>query len=322
MSRIEVPGALAHIMAHCIEGKNLFVDDQDRYEFLSRLANHLNITGYKCYAWTLMDTHFHLMVRTNHLPMATLMQPLNSGYARYYNKRHGRRGYLYQDRFKSVLCQDQDYAAQLIKYIHLNPLRAGQVKSLEQLGNWTWCGHGYLLGNESARGNAFQNREEALRRFGESEREALENYLKYLSEGYDPSETESAGLLPKRESTEIEGSCKGWPSVIGDPEYVRNAMEQHKIGKHRLHRKADYDYVLKQTAEKICEKFKITQEELMRRGKMNVRSDARAEFCHHAHIKELLPISVIAEFLNMTISPVSVLVRKGTDLKKKIGKDP
>ncbi|MFW6244545.1 MAG: transposase, partial [Fibrobacterota bacterium] len=164
-NRIEAPGALAHIMAHCIEGKNLFIDDQDRNEFLSRLANYLNITGYKCFAWTLMDTHFHLLVQTNHLPMAMLMQPLNSGYARYYNKRHGRRGYLFQDRFKSVLCQDQNYAAQLIKYIHLNPLRAGMVKSLEQLGNWTWCGHGFLLGNETNRGKAFQNRKEALRRF-------------------------------------------------------------------------------------------------------------------------------------------------------------
>lgn len=233
-----------------------------------------------------------------------------------HNKRHGRRGYLFQDRFKSVLCQDQDYAAQLIKYIHLNPVRAGMVKSLEQLGSWTWCGHGFMIGNQKARGQAFQNRKESLRRFGEEEKEAVENYLNYLSEGYDLTDTEKAGLLPERENKEIAGSCKGWPAVIGDPEFVRNALEQHKIGKHRLHRRADYQYVLKQTADEVCKKFEITTDELMKRGRKNSVSDARAEFCYRAHIEELLPIAAIADFLVITLSPVSVLVKNGALSKK------
>ncbi|MFP4164512.1 MAG: transposase [Chitinispirillaceae bacterium] len=314
MHRIQSPGSLAHIMAHCIEGKNLFVDDEDRNEFLSRLGHYLALTGYKCLAWSLMDTHFHLLVRTNHLPMAELMQPLNSGYARYYNKKHKRRGYLFQDRFKSVLCQDQNYAAQLIKYIHLNPLRARMVKSLKQLENWNWCGHGFLMGSETSQGQSFQNREECLRRFGKEEREALENYLKFLSEGLDESNIESAGLLPERESAEIEGSCRGWPAVMGDPEFVRNAMEQHKIGMRRLHRKADYDYVLKKAADEICEKYQISRDDLLQRGRKDIRSDARAEFCYKVRMKELLPASVIADFLRISVSPVAVLVRNGAKI--------
>lgn len=86
MARLESPGSLFHIMAHSIEGKNLFLDDQDRNELLSRLAKGLADCGFQCYVWTLMDNHYHILIRTNHLPLSKLMRGLNGGYARYYNK--------------------------------------------------------------------------------------------------------------------------------------------------------------------------------------------------------------------------------------------
>ncbi len=314
--RLEMPGALAHIMAHSIDGKNLFEDDEDRVEFLRRLATGLELTGYQCFAWTLMDNHYHLLVRTNHLPMAKLMRSLNSGYARYYNIKHKRSGYLFQNRFKSILCQDQDYAAQLVKYIHLNPMRAGKVKTLEQLVNWTWCGHGYLLGKEGSMGGVFQNRAECLRRFGEEEQEAIRNYLNFLSEGYSPDDLKNAGQLPETEKTEVVGSCKGWPAVIGDPDFVKQAMEKHRVRMHRLHRKADYSFVLEKTAEEVCRRFGITKEDLMHRGRKDIRTRARADFCYQLYIEELLPLTVIADFLKTTIPPVASLVRLGAKHKK------
>ncbi len=314
MMRLEMPGALAHIMAHSIDGKNLFEDNEDRIEFLRRLTIGLETTGYQCLSWTLMDNHYHLFVRTNYLPMCKLMRSLNGGYARYYNKKHKRKGYLFQDRFKSILCQGQNYAMQLIKYIHLNPLRAEKVKSLEELAQWTWCGHGYLLGREGAKGGAFQNRVECLRRFGDQEQIAIQNYMKFLSQGYSTDDL-NAGQLPERENVEVVGASKGWPAVIGNPEFVKQAMEQHKIRTHRLHRKADYNYVLEKVADETCRKFNITKEELMHRGRRDVISDARAVFCYKLHIEELLPLSIIADFLKITIPPIATLVRLGAKLK-------
>ncbi len=309
MPRLESPGSLYHIMAHSIEGKDLFLDDQDRNEFLSRFEKGLKKCDFQCYAWSLMDNHYHLIIRSSDLPLSKLMRPLNSGYAQFYNKKYKRKGYLYQDRFKSVLCQDQDYAMELIRYIHLNPLRAGLVKTLEQLKTWAWCGHGYLLGIKGARGEQFQNRIECLRRFGDNEVGAIEAYLRFLAQGCNDDMTK-AGQLSITEATEIAGSRKGWPAVIGTPDFVKNAMEKYKMNLNRKHRKADYIVVLDTLSAKVCIDYGFTNDELFRRGKKNKISEARAAFCSQAHLEELIPLSVIARYLKMTISPVSVLVQR------------
>ncbi len=312
MARLETPGSLAHIMAHSIEGKELFLDDDDKNEFLSRFAKGLAECDFQCYAWALMDNHYHLLIRTGHLPMSKLMRALNGGYARYYNKKYKRRGYLFQDRFKSVLCQDQEYAAQLIKYIHLNPLRAGKVKSLDQLKDWAWCGHGFLSGVMNAKGEEFQNRKECLRRFGDNEHDALIAYLESLSQYCQSGNNKTAGQLPITEATEIAGSCKGWPAVIGDPEFVKKAMQQYKVYLNRKHRKDDYPYVLETISNKVCKEYDITREELMKRGKSNKRSHARAALCYQLHNIELIPLSIIAGYLRTTISPIAALLKKCT----------
>lgn len=326
MPRLESPGSLYHIMAHSIEGRDLFVDDQDRNDFLSRFEKGLKKCDFQCYAWSLMDNHYHLLIRSSDLPLSKLMRSLNGGYAQHYNKKYKRKGYLFQDRFKSVLCEDQDYAMELIRYIHLNPLRAGLVKTLEQLKTWAWCGHGYLLGTKNAHGEQFQNREECLRRFGGNETGtktynetgtsemynetgAIEAYLRFLAQGCTGDMTK-AGQLSITEATEIAGSCKGWPAVIGTPDFVKNAMEKYKMNLNRKHRKADYLVVLENLSDKICTDYGFTNDVLLRRGKNNKRSEARAAFCRQAHLEELIPLSVIARYLKMTISPVSVLVNK------------
>ena len=316
MVRLESPSSLFHIMAHSVEEKPLFVDDQDRSEFLSRFEKGLTKSGFLCYTWALMDNHYHLFLRTSEKRMSKLMRGLNGGYAMYYNKRHGKRGPLFRDRFKSALCQDQDYAVQLVKYINLNPLRAGIVKSLEQLKKYTWCGHGFLMGDKYAAGKSFQKREECLRRFGENEETALKSYIEFLIQSCGEN-TETAGQLSKIEATEITGSCKGWPAVIGDPEFVTKIMDVHKDIIHRNHRKADYPYVLKKIADKVCQEYGISINELKRRGRKDSRAYARADFCYRLHIQEFIPLSVIAEFLGTTISPIAVLVQKGAEFCEK-----
>lgn len=310
MFRMESPSSLVHIMAHSVEEKPLFVDDDDKSEFLSRFEKSLAKSGFICYTWALMDNHYHLFLRTSEKPMSKLMRGLNGGYASYYNKRHGKHGPLFRGRFKSSLCQDQDYAAQLVKYINLNPLRAGMVNSLEQLKEYTWCGHGFLMGNSNALGKTFQKREECLRRFGESEEMALKSYIDFLIQSCG-EKSEIAGQLSKVEATEICGSCKGWPAVIGDPEFVSKIMNKYKDVIHRNHRKADYPHVLEITAQKVCLKYNISLKELKKRGRNNTRAFARAVFCYQLHIQEYIPLSIIAGFLGTTISPIAILVQKG-----------
>jgi len=310
MARLESPGSLVHVMAHSVEGKLLFVDDLDRIEFLSRFEKGLAKTGYQCYTWALMDNHYHLFLRASEKTLSKLMRGLNGGYASYYNKRHNKHGYLFQGRFKSVLCQDQNYAVQLIKYINLNPLRAQIVHSLDELKTYAWCGHGCMLGINDAYGKSFQMRGECLRHFNENELDAIKAYLEFLSKGCDAG-NELAGQLSSIEATEITGSCKGWPAVIGNPEFAQTAMEKYKYQLNRKHRKADYPCVLDDVSKKVCKEYGIKESDLMKRGRKNSRSDARAVFCYRLHEKEFIPLAVIANFLGTTISPIAVLVQKG-----------
>src|SRR4030042_803874 len=124
-SRIDGPGALHHIIGRGIDRNKIFLNDEDRDDFLERLAANLKRTQISCYAWALLPNHFHLLLRTGTAPVASLMRRLLTGYAVTFNLRHRRHGHLFQTRYKSILCQADAYLLELVRYIHLNPLRAG-----------------------------------------------------------------------------------------------------------------------------------------------------------------------------------------------------
>jgi REP element-mobilizing transposase RayT len=132
-SRIDAPGALHHIIARGIERNKIFRDDFDRENFLERLGVIVQETETKCYAWTLIPNHFHLLLKTGSMPIATVMRRLLTGFAVSYNRRHRRHGQLFQKRYKSVLCQEDAYLKELVRYIHLNPYRAKLVADLKAL---------------------------------------------------------------------------------------------------------------------------------------------------------------------------------------------
>ena len=105
-SRIDTAGALHHIIARGIERRTIFNDDQDRYDFIKNLGLILEQTKTACYAWSLIPNHFHLLLKTGQEPIATVMRRLLTGHAVRYNRRHQRHGHLFQNRYKSILCQE------------------------------------------------------------------------------------------------------------------------------------------------------------------------------------------------------------------------
>lgn len=145
-ARIDAPGAVHHIMARGIERRKIFRKDADRDDFLSRLDLILTETQTPCYAWALMPNHFHLLLKTGAAPMATVMRRLLSGYAQSFNRRYRRHGHLFQNRYKSILCQEETYLLELVRYIHLNPVRARIVPDFRRLNTYPYCGHSVLLG--------------------------------------------------------------------------------------------------------------------------------------------------------------------------------
>lgn len=145
-ARIDAPGALHHIMCRGIERRKIFRDETDRDNFVKRLKRVITETQTPCYAWALIPNHFHLLLKTGQVPIATVMRKLLTGYAVTFNRRHGRAGYLFQNRYKSILCQEDAYFLELIRYIHLNPLRSGLVHSMKELDRFPYSGHSVLMG--------------------------------------------------------------------------------------------------------------------------------------------------------------------------------
>ena len=144
--RLDAPDLLQHVMARGIERTRIYRDDKDRKSFLERLADILEEMQTQCYAWALIPNHFHLLIRTGASPLSKVIRRLMTGYAVTFNKRHKRSGHLFQNRYKSVVCEEDPYLLELIRYIHLNPLRAGLVNDLKELDKYPWTGHSAILG--------------------------------------------------------------------------------------------------------------------------------------------------------------------------------
>jgi REP element-mobilizing transposase RayT len=133
VARRDAPGAIHHVLLRAIEGRWIFLDDDDRYDFLERLARQITEGLGSCLGWTLMPNHVHLLLRTGERPLSEAMRRLNTGYARAFNLRHRRSGYLFQGRFPSILVEDDGYLRVVPRYIRLNPIRGKLLSSLDAL---------------------------------------------------------------------------------------------------------------------------------------------------------------------------------------------
>lgn len=132
-SRIDAAGALHHVIMRGIEHSKIFRDDADRDDFLRRLSLILKDTKTVCYAWALIPNHIHLLLKTGKSSLSLVMRRLLTGYAVSYNRRYKRHAHLFQNRYKSILCQEDSYFLELVRYIHLNPFRAGIVSDMSSL---------------------------------------------------------------------------------------------------------------------------------------------------------------------------------------------
>jgi len=135
-------------MIRGIERRSIFKDNKDRNNLLERLSILLPETKTSRYAWSLMPNHVYFLLRSGPSGISTLMRRLLTGYAVSFNRRHKRHGQLYQNRYKSIICQEDLYLKELVRYIHLNPLRAKIVKDIKALDSDPYCGHSVLIGKQ------------------------------------------------------------------------------------------------------------------------------------------------------------------------------
>jgi REP element-mobilizing transposase RayT len=126
--RIEFPGALYHVIARGNQRRRTFFNPEDYENYLSRLWSYHEKFHFTLYAHCLMPNHIHLLIESAEVPLSKIMQAIQFSYTQSFNRRHKKVGHLFQGRYKAVLCQKDEYLLELVRYIHLNPVRAGIVK--------------------------------------------------------------------------------------------------------------------------------------------------------------------------------------------------
>jgi putative transposase len=141
--RLQIPGAAYHVTARGIAKLALFRDDLDRLRFLELLADVVTRCEWTCHAYCLMTTHYHLLVRTPMANLAAGMQRLNSCYAQEFNRRHGEEGHRFLRRYHDVLVEDESHALELLRYIAMNPVRAGACRDAKR---WPWSSYPAFIG--------------------------------------------------------------------------------------------------------------------------------------------------------------------------------
>ena len=320
-ARIDAPGAFHHIICRGIERRNIFRDNTDRDRFLDRLGSVLQETSTSCFGWGLIPNHFHLLLKTGDAPVAQVMRRLLTGYAVTFNRRHRRCGRLFQNRYKSILCQEDTYLLELVRYIHLNPIRAGIVKDLSSLDRYSYTGHSAIMG---IRKNSWQDKDSVLNLFGKNKYSARKKYRSFVEKGIGQGriqELTGGGLLRSiggwgvlKSMRRMKIHVKGDERILGDSDFVEKVLNQASEHMERRYRLKVEGWTLLKITERVAEIFGIEKEQIVAAGKQPHRVSARSVLACWA-VRDLgMTATEVGQYLNMSKSAVSRAVTRGQKL--------
>ena len=324
LARLDAPGVLHHVIIRGIERRRIFKDDKDRNNLITRLEQLLPKTNTSCYAWALLHNHAHFLFRTGDTGLSNLMRRLLTGYAVSFNRRHGRHGQLFQNRYKSILCQEDAYLLELVRYIHLNPLRTKRDLSILDLNKYEYSGHSALMGMQKC---SWQDTRYVLSYFGRKAAEARKRYYAYVKAGIDQGrrpELVGGGLIRslggwaevKKIRQKDYGRLKGDERILGDSDFVMRVLSEANEKYDRQYELKTLGYDLKKLEKMVSEIYQIDGDELYLRGRQKIRAEARSLFCYWA-VRELgISGTSLARSLGMSQSGMVYAVNKGERVAK------
>ncbi len=270
-------------MMRGIERRRIFHGDADRRDWVDRMGRLVPAHDVRCFAWALMPNHVHLVLQSGGGGLSRFMARLNTGYARSFNLRHRRSGYLFQNRFKSRIVHDDADLLNLIRYVHMNPLKARLVRSLAALERYPWSGHGALVGARPAL--PFEDVNQVLGYFANTRRRARRRLHRWMGELDCPDADADA-----------EAELRGDP-LPGPDESIDEA-----------------DEALEEMIARVCRRLGVKTEGLTssRRGKGLSRARAVIAFLGVARLG--VPGARVAERIGLSRSGVSRAIDRGADI--------
>jgi len=325
--RIDVAGAVHHIIQRGVDRGRIFWDDADYHGFVKRMAENFIKTKTRCFAWSLMPNHFHLVLSTGTDPIRHVLQCILTGHAMGINRKYGRSGHLFQGRYQSILCEKETYLLELVRYVHLNPFKSGIVESVEDLDKYRWTGHRSLMGLNEV---PWQVTDEVLGRFGTRAGNARVRYVEFLKAGLKGSanELEIMGQGMKRLS------AGGWESdhgkadssdtyaderIAGSREFVERVLKEVGERERWRSKMVSKGWTVERVIERAAKMAGIKIAEIKGSGKRPVQCKARYMACKWLVVDLGKSEVEVAGLLGITQPGVSACVRKGQELEKNGG---
>ncbi len=315
-ARIDYPGAFHHVIGRGIEGKYIFKEERDKEALISRIKETLRKSSMQMYAWCIMSNHFHLLIQTGKTTLSEFMRKILTGYAVNYNKLYKRKGYLFQNRYKSIVCDKDEYFLPLVRYIHLNPVKARLV-AIEQLKSYRWSGHKEIVKDIEG----MIDKDEILGYFGRRKKEAIEEYERYVKSGVDEEEDFSGGGLIRS----LGGVAEAMKTrkderqvyddrILGSGDFVNEVMKEAEMQDNNKR----YFKNMKDLLVKLSKYYNVKSEDIVKKKGFDVK-EARNVTVYLA--KKYLDVNATAtgKLLGITQSTASRAMTKGMDIVERKG---
>jgi putative transposase len=315
-ARLDAPGTLHHVMMRGIERADIFSDEKDREHFLSKVGEIGKATETRILAWALMDNHVHMLLFSGSSGLPRFMRRLLTGYAVWFNRRHQRSGHLFQNRYKSIVCEEDRYLLELVRYIHLNPLRSHVVRSLEELDRYRWSGHNVIVGKVQ---RDWQEREYVLNQFGRGEKRSIRAYRRFIEEG------KGIGRRPELVGGGLIRSLGGWSKVLslrsrgeemehdsrilGSGDFVQAVTRDAEEAIARQVRNRGRESI-EEIIARMCRKSNVSEKEVRSGNQSRKSAKLRAEIACFLNREMGISMAEIARKLGVGASAIAMAIRR------------
>ncbi len=290
--RVHVPSVIYHVMLRCNGGQDIFFGGDERREIYRLLGEGTARFEYRVHAYCLMSNHLHLAVEVGRMPLSRGIQNLSFRYTRWVNRRKNRVGHLFQGRYKALLVDRDAYLLELVRYIHLNPVRAGLV---EEPLDYPWSGHRAYLGKEQV---PWLSTDWVLSQFDDRLGIARRRYRAFVrggtQEGYR-EEFHSGGEDPR---------------ILGDDDFLASVVKEDS--------QPTRPPTLKRLIGAVCKEYGLSPEELRVPAQSRLASEARAVVGWLASELGSATFVAVGEEMGRDVSTISSAVRR---LEERTGRD-
>lgn len=299
--RVEYPGAFYHVISRGNNKQVIFQDEQDYRVYITRIGKYHEKYKFIIYAFVLMPNHIHLLIETISVPLSKIMQGLQQSYALYFHNKYKSVGHVFQGRYKAIVCERDSYLLELVRYIHLNPVRAGLTRNLN---DYPWSSHQTYLGKKK---HTFVEKSWLMNIISEDKASAIEEYSNFILSGIDKE--------PEQRFYEVVDQ-----RLLGSSEFIEEIL-QKTVTKEEKRQKAflsnkSYNgkkvnmVEMRDILEAISEITGISPQSILSESRERAVSDARSIFAYVAVRYTGFTSKALAKYLQKEESSVSNIIHR------------